>query len=197
MVVVGPPAIGLCLARRRHVLHVLRSKCVRRGMQSSRRSAATSKLINRGPPPLRSIAQIDLPAVGQRLNRADQPQQRGLVVSHLLRQQSLPIGVNHHTVVTRLPGIHSGPQTLSQPPPCSLSVYQPSRRPRRRVLTQRFQLHLSMKRSSRRGGRAASQSRPSPAHRKEPYPTSLGDPKPNPTKPWGTSSTFMSRIVGL
>ena len=49
----------------------------------------------------------------------------------------------------------------------------------------------------RRGGRAASQSRPSPAHRKEPYPTSLGDPKPNPTKPWGTSSTFMWRIVGF
>src|SRR6476620_2348179 len=86
---------------------------------------------------------------------------------------------------------------VPQPPPCSLSVYQPSRRPRRRVLTQRFQWHLSMKRSSRRGGRAASQSRPSPAHRKEPYPTSLGDPKPNPTKSWGTSSTFMWRIVGL
>lgn len=86
---------------------------------------------------------------------------------------------------------------VPQPPPCSLSVYQPSRRPRRRVLTQRFQWHLSMKRSSRRGGRAASQSRPSPAHRKEPYPTSLGDPKPNPTKPWGTSSTFMWRIVGF
>ena len=86
---------------------------------------------------------------------------------------------------------------VPQPPPCSLSVYQPSRRPRRRVLTQRFQWHLSMKRSSRRGGRVASQSRPSPAHRKKPYPTSLGDPKPNPTKPWGTSSTFMWRIVGL
>lgn len=111
--------------------------------------------------------------------------------------KSLLIGVNHHAVVIRLPGIHSGPQTLSHNHACSLSVYQPSRRPRRRVLTQRFQWHLSMKRSSRRGGRAASQSRPSPAHRKEPYPTSLGDPKPNPTKPWGTSSTFMWRIVGL
>ena len=85
---------------------------------------------------------------------------------------------------------------VPQPPPCSLSVYQPSRRPRRRVLTQRFQWHLSMKRSSRRGGRVASQSRPSPAH-EEPYPTSLGDPKPNPTKSWGTSSTFMWRIVVL
>ena len=60
--------------------------------------------------------------------------------------KSLLIGVNHHAVVIRLPGIHSGPQTLSHNHACSLSVYQPSRRPRRRVLTQRFQWHLSMKR---------------------------------------------------
>ena len=88
------------------------------------------------------------------------------------------IGIDDHAVVIRLPGIHSGPQTLSHN----------HLRARCRSINPAddhadVSLHSdssgisneAVESSRRPGGQSL---RPSPAHRKKPYPTSLGDSKP-------------------
>nr|CAA09800.1 Hed protein [Mycobacterium avium subsp. paratuberculosis] len=80
----------------------------------------------------------DLASIGQRRHRRNQLQQRGLVVGHPLREQSLRVVVNNHAVMVGLTGVHARPDRL-----CHNHLRnrhcpdQPSRRPRRRVLTQR------------------------------------------------------------
>jgi len=56
------------------------------------------------------------PTLQSRPSREDDTRQAGHIENPPRFQgklKSLLIGVNHHAVVIRLPGIHSGPQTLS------------------------------------------------------------------------------------
>ena len=66
----------------------------------------------------------------------------------------------------------------AHPPPCSLSVFEPSRRPHRRVLTQRLDRTSQLAvESSRDAGRPIDSSHHQAEYAK-PYPTPLGDSKP-------------------
>jgi hypothetical protein len=80
----------------------------------------------------------DLSAVGERSHRSDQFQQQRLVVGDALREQSVAVGIDDHAMVVGFSGVDAGPQLL---PHNHLRDHcypnQPSRRPRRRVLTQR------------------------------------------------------------
>ena len=97
----------------------------------------------------------DLTSIGQRRHCRNQLQQRGLVIGHPPREQLLPVAVDSHAVMIRFTSVHTRPDMLCHNHLRSrYRPDQPSRRPRRRVLTQRSnRISQLAVESSRDGGR--------------------------------------------